>query len=184
MLDSFQNIIFLVCGTIVLFLLYFLYFLLKNNKQISSLKDEINNNKIFITGFKLKEDEHLKQIQSLEMALEQNLVQYREEAKQQQKVLHLQEEMYEEKIKTLAEENKNNLLTKVKEAREDTLKKSRSVLRGQATEHLAPFLIKGVNPKDYRFLGSPVDYICFDGLSDILDGESNEIKEVKFILKD
>lgn len=73
------------------------------------------------------------------------------------------------------------LKNKIKEAREDTIKRSRSVLRGQASEHLAPFVIKNTNPKDYRFMGNPVDYICFDGLSDVLDKTSNEIKLVRFV---
>lgn len=77
--------------------------------------------------------------------------------------------------------HKFELKNKIKEAREDTIKRSRSVLRGQASEHLAPFVIKNTNPKDYRFMGNPVDYICFDGLSDVLDKTSDEIKLVRFV---
>ena len=66
-------------------------------------------------------------------------------------------------------------------ARKDALKRSRSVLRGQASEHLAPYVIKSTNPKDYRFMGNPVDYICFDGLSDVLDGKANEINKIRFV---
>jgi predicted Holliday junction resolvase-like endonuclease len=84
-------------------------------------------------------------------------------------------------IKTIEKNNKNILAQKIKEARQDTIKRSRSVLRGQASEHLAPFVIKDTNPKDYRFIGNPIDYICFDGLSDIIDKTSNEIISVKFI---
>jgi predicted Holliday junction resolvase-like endonuclease len=67
------------------------------------------------------------------------------------------------------------------EARKDSLKRSRSVIRGQASEHLAPYVIEGTNPKDYRFMGNPIDYICFDGLSDVLDGTENELKSVRFV---
>jgi predicted Holliday junction resolvase-like endonuclease len=74
-----------------------------------------------------------------------------------------------------------DLKEKIKQAREDTIKRSRSVLRGQASEHLAPFVIKDTNPKDYRFMGNPVDYICFEGLSDLLDSQTNEITSVKFV---
>ena len=41
--------------------------------------------------------------------------------------------------------------------------------------------MEGINPKDCRFMGSPIDYIVFDGLSDVTDKVANEIKEVKFI---
>lgn len=69
----------------------------------------------------------------------------------------------------------------VSAARKDAINKSRSVLRGQASEHLAPYVIKGTNPKDYRFMGNPIDYVCFEGLSDILDGKSDYISSIKFI---
>jgi len=73
-------------------------------------------------------------------------------------------------------------LTKaVEDARKDALKRSRSVIRGQASEHLAPFVIKNTNPKDYRFMGNPIDYICFNGLSDVLDGQSDTITSVDFV---
>jgi predicted Holliday junction resolvase-like endonuclease len=73
-------------------------------------------------------------------------------------------------------------LTKATEnARKDALKRSRSVIRGQASEHLAPFVIKDTNPKDYRFMGNPIDYICFDGLSDVLDGKADSINKIRFV---
>ena len=78
-------------------------------------------------------------------------------------------------------EHAKNLKTKIESTRKETLKKSRAIIRGQATEHLAPYIIKNTNPKDYRFLGNPIDYICFEGLSDVLDGKSNQITAVRFI---
>lgn len=64
---------------------------------------------------------------------------------------------------------------KLREAaiREDTLRRSQSVIAGKATEHLAP-LLPGFefDPRDARFLGSPIDFIVFDGLS---EGEIDEI---------
>ena len=90
-----------------------------------------------------------------------------------------------DKLKTIIEKNKLDfdlsLKTQVKKAREDALSKSRSVIRGQASEHLAPFVIPNTNPKDYRFMGNPIDYICYDGLSDVIDKVSDQIKTVRFI---
>jgi len=68
-----------------------------------------------------------------------------------------------------------------KEIRKDANKRSRSILRGQATEQIAPFLMEELNPKDYRFLGNPIDYIVFSGLSDITDGESDTIDKIIFL---
>jgi len=67
------------------------------------------------------------------------------------------------------------LRLKIREARirEDALWRSHSVVAGKATEHLAP-LLPGFefDPRDARFLGSPIDFIVFDGLS---EGEVHEI---------
>lgn len=81
----------------------------------------------------------------------------------------------------LKKEHQLNLKDAIESARKDALKKSRSILRGQASEHLAPYVIPNTNPKDYRFMGNPVDYICFEGLSDLLDNKTNEIVSVKFV---
>lgn len=60
--------------------------------------------------------------------------------------------------------------------RQDAIQKSQAVTLGKVTEHFIPYLPDFVyNPKDARFLGSPVDFIVFDGLSD------GEIKSVVFI---
>lgn len=51
---------------------------------------------------------------------------------------------------------------------------SRRVLKGQAAEQLAPLAVEfSYLPSDARFLGSPIDYLVFDGLSD--DDEPVEI---------
>lgn len=54
-----------------------------------------------------------------------------------------------------------------KAIRADAAKRSKYVLRGKVAEQLAPFLDDfGYDPRDARFLGSPVDYVVFDGLSE------------------
>jgi len=65
---------------------------------------------------------------------------------------------------------------RVKEIREDAIKKSRLVLEGKFKEQLAPVLPEFIyNPTDARFLGSPIDFIIFNGLS----GDSTD--EVVFL---
>jgi predicted Holliday junction resolvase-like endonuclease len=50
--------------------------------------------------------------------------------------------------------------------RKDAVKKSESVTIGKVTEHLIPFFPQFTyNPKDARFVGSPVDLVIFDGLN-------------------
>ena len=51
--------------------------------------------------------------------------------------------------------------------RENAVQRSLAVTSGKVHEQLVPYLPEfGFNPKDARFLGSPVDLIVFDGLAD------------------
>lgn len=53
--------------------------------------------------------------------------------------------------------------------RKDAAKRSLSVLGGRASEQLVPLLpdfYDEFSPSDARFLGSPVDYVIFDGLKE------------------
>ena len=52
--------------------------------------------------------------------------------------------------------------------RDDAKKRSTSILLGKITEHLIPYSshFSHFNPKDARFIGSPVDLIYFDGAAD------------------
>lgn len=51
--------------------------------------------------------------------------------------------------------------------RKDAITRSQSVIRGHMTEQLAPYMPEfNMNPKDARFIGSPLDFIVFDGLSE------------------
>lgn len=82
------------------------------------------------------------------------------------------ERLSDEKAKVIFE----GWRTREEEAiRSDAVRRSESVTRGKITEHLVPFFPNfPFNPKDARFLGSPVDLIVFDGLSD------GEIREIVF----
>ena len=51
--------------------------------------------------------------------------------------------------------------------RQDAVQRSLAVTAGKVYEQLLPYLPDfPFNPKDVRFLGSPVDFVVFDGLSD------------------
>lgn len=52
-------------------------------------------------------------------------------------------------------------------ARKDARRRSRAAFGGQALEELAPhFPDFPFNPKDLRFIGDPIDYVVFDGLTE------------------
>ncbi len=71
------------------------------------------------------------------------------------------------RIEDLLASRERNLL----EARRESVEKSRSSLKGQIAEQMAP-LLPGFPylPADARFLGDPLDYIVFRGYSDFRDG--------------
>ena len=52
-------------------------------------------------------------------------------------------------------------------ARQGAARRSRATLGGQALEELAPlFPDFPYSPKDLRFIGDPIDYVVFDGLTE------------------
>lgn len=53
-----------------------------------------------------------------------------------------------------------------KNIRRDAVQRSQAVTTGKVVEHLVPYLPNfNYNPKDARFIGSPVDFVVFDGLN-------------------
>ena len=61
--------------------------------------------------------------------------------------------------------------------RSDAINRSRAVIGGQVVEQVAPFLPGfPCNPADARFVGKPVDFVAFPGLS-----ESDSVDEVLLI---
>ena len=65
--------------------------------------------------------------------------------------------------------------------RKDAVTRSMGVNLGKITEHLVPFSehLKDFNPRDIRFIGSPVDLMIFDGATEkrnIIDIYLVEIK--------
>lgn len=70
-----------------------------------------------------------------------------------------------------------------KELREDALARSRVVLKGKLAEQLAPlFKVFGYNPSDARFIGDPVDYVVFDGYTEVR--ERKEDRPITVVLAD
>ena len=63
-----------------------------------------------------------------------------------------------------------------KEIRQDAIQKSQAVVTGKVTEHFVPYLPEfKFNPRDARFLGTPIDFVVFDGL------DEGKVKRVVFI---
>ena len=60
--------------------------------------------------------------------------------------------------------------------RADAVRRSSAVVAGKVSEHLAPYMgAFPYNPKDARFLGTPVDLLVFDGMSE------DDLREIVFL---
>lgn len=60
--------------------------------------------------------------------------------------------------------------------RQDAIQRSQAVTIGKVTEHIVPYLPGfSFNPKDVRFLGTPIDLVVFDGLCE------GHVKRVVFV---
>jgi predicted Holliday junction resolvase-like endonuclease len=59
---------------------------------------------------------------------------------------------------------------------------SKAVILGQVAEQFAPYLADFPwNPKDARFLGSPIDFVVFDGLTNSAQSTPGSIREIIFV---
>lgn len=60
--------------------------------------------------------------------------------------------------------------------------RSEAVLTGKIGEQFAPYWIEfPFAPADVRFLGSPIDFVVFDGASDVRLGRAEALRRVVFI---
>ena len=84
----------------------------------------------------------------------------------------IKEEELKNEYKKKYEDVIESLPEKLRLARENALNRSRSVIKGKVSEHLAPYLPGFEHqPSDARFIGSHIDYLVFDGMSE--GGEIN-----------
>lgn len=68
--------------------------------------------------------------------------------------------------------------------RRDAAERSRYVLKGKIAEHMVPMLsdVFRYDPSDARFIGAPIDYLIFDGYTEVKDAASS--RPITVILAD
>ncbi|MCR5698762.1 MAG: Holliday junction resolvase [Treponemataceae bacterium] len=72
--------------------------------------------------------------------------------------------------------------SEIKRNRKDAVNRSRSVLTGQISEQLAPYLPNfPCSPECVQFLGKPVDFIGFVSKDQVFPLEERKIDEILFI---
>jgi predicted Holliday junction resolvase-like endonuclease len=60
--------------------------------------------------------------------------------------------------------------------RNDAIQRSQSVIIGKVSEHLLPYMPQfAFNPKDVRFVGSPIDLIIFNGM------DEGDVQDIYFV---
>lgn len=70
------------------------------------------------------------------------------------------------------------------QAQKKSVNTSRAVLKGKMAEQLAPILPEfPYLPSDAKFLGDPIDYIIFNGYTDLRDG-AGKVEDIEIILVD
>lgn len=78
---------------------------------------------------------------------------------------------YETQVQALKKRHQQEL----KDARNRSLDGSRAVIKGKIAEQLAPVLPDfKYSPSDARFIGDPIDYIVFNGYTDIKDNGGDD----------
>ncbi|MGE8557240.1 MULTISPECIES: Holliday junction resolvase-like protein [unclassified Acinetobacter] len=87
---------------------------------------------------------------------------------------------YEQYIAELELEHQQALA----QAQKRSVNTSRAVLKGKMAEQLAPIMPQfQYLPSDAKFLGDPVDYVVFDGYTDLRDGEGSP-EDIEVVLID
>lgn len=73
------------------------------------------------------------------------------------------------------------IIDEEKSLRKDAVTRSMGVNLGKITEHLVPFSghLEDFNPRDIRFIGSPIDLIIFDGITEKKDQINIYMVEIK-----
>jgi predicted Holliday junction resolvase-like endonuclease len=167
----------LVIAGIILFIVYSNFKTLqkKHQEKETSFKDA--ETKLILDGkdtlfqyqAKLIERDNEYQKKALEFQTQVNVIARAEFEKFKQTELQAYIKVYADQ----AIEVSKNLVTKWKieeeeKIRKDAVTRSLGVNLGKITEHLIPFSeeFKKFNSKDARFIGSPIDLIVFDGISD------------------
>ncbi|MFY7788010.1 MAG: Holliday junction resolvase-like protein [Thermoflexibacteraceae bacterium] len=92
-------------------------------------------------------------------------------------VLLLKDSRRNQEIAELAEELAEvQLADKVQQARKEAVEKSNQIVKGKVLEQFAPYFATfPYHPQDARFLGSPIDFVVFDGLTE------GEIRQIVFV---
>jgi predicted Holliday junction resolvase-like endonuclease len=154
---------YLLGGLLLIGLVVAVVKILSQRAMISRLREYANHTESTMnTGLAIRQKQVDQQHHMLEAAIER-------ENTLNNRLYHLEQE-YDQKLQIWKHQEEKRI-------REDAVTKSRQVQKGFASEHMAPFQTK-YNPRDFRHIGDPIDFVVFAGSTEIKDGSSDEIEEV------
>lgn len=174
----------LIIGIVLLSSIYynilFLYKIKNLNTDLQSATEETKSNTENLKEIITQKNFSIKHLESdlksqQEQILNFDLKTQKTADATQDRILSLRKQ-----ITILESTHESNIKEAVADARADSIKRQRSILKGQATEQLAPYINPDYNPKDYKFMGDPIDFIIFDGMSDVNTSEDT-IKKIIFM---
>lgn len=119
-------------------------------------------------------ESQISQLQSSLRLIEQQVIGFEEARIKQINQFHLEKER-------ALREQRAQLDIQYSHDKDQALRKSRQVLRGRTYEQFAPWMIQGIHPHDYRWMGGPIDYVAFQGAEDIRSGLTSDLANVVLI---
>ncbi len=156
----------LVALVLLFFLLLVLFFLFRQYKQKRDLELEVVRQKLSLSDLEIKVHE----------LAAQKFEDYRNTLflTEQERIMAEQKVVAEASFERWKIEYETII-------RQDAIKKSQAVTIGKVTEHIIPYFsgIFPYNPKEARFIGSPIDLIVFDGMEADPENTTIHFIEVK-----
>ena len=128
---------------------------------------------VFLFATAANELTELKHKLQLQISVSDNLS---AEARRESMSLFTQIEMLKQKLDDSI--SIRDHLAALSQARESAVKTSRTVNKGYALEELAPHIQTEYDPKDFKHMGAPLDYLVIDGANDFLEGRATDIKGI------
>lgn len=146
-MNEYSQLIVLILGILVIILIY--------------LYSTANKNDV-------KNKEKINDLQNQIIQMQNKISNLAHDQYNQWRIKDLEKVQSEEKALALREANNTLQQWKIEyetQIRQDAINRSQAVITGKVVEHLVPYMsIFPFNPKDAKFIGSPIDLIVFDGL--------------------
>lgn len=152
--------IFIVAFLASAVLAIYIYYNIKTENLLIELLDKEEARKI-ITNLLNQSEEELIEVEIRKTIISETL----KEEQALKEVLLKKNSTLEQELVVLKSSRESVVQEAVSSARKDSVKRQRAILKGQAMEQLSPFIHPEYQIKDYKFLGDPIDYVIYKGMS-------------------